>query len=143
MVLETFEADRPDVAFGGLPALIRRDAGDLQAELDVLPYGTPGEQCELLEHHASVGAWPGALLPAYRHFSGGRLHEPCYKPEQSRLSASRGTDYGYQLALLDLQREILQGHGLLFIGLVDLPQMIDNDLLAHSIPILLVMTLCR
>src|ERR671910_133519 len=86
-----------------------------RAEGDVVEHALVGEQVELLEDHADVGAEPGqgpALVgqrPALQADDAvvDRL-QPVDRPAQGRLARPRGPDHDHHLARVDLEVDVLE-----------------------------------
>ena len=65
-----------------------------------------------LEHHVGrppVGRHAGEVLPVEQHLAGGRLLEAGDHPHQRGLAAARGAEEGEELALVDDEREVVDG----------------------------------
>ena len=108
MALEAGEPDHLDQRLRDLAPRLARHALELEAELDVVLHGAPGQQPELLEHHRAVGAGPGDRLAVHADVAGVRLDQPEQDIEEGALAAAGGADDRQELALADVDVEVLQ-----------------------------------
>jgi hypothetical protein len=97
-----------------------------QAVGDVVADAHPGEDRLLLEDHG-VDAL-GAILVADVHLSVALLVQPGYDAQQRGLAAAAGTDDAGELALRDVQRDVIQGHDRIGTARKDLGEVADLNL---------------
>jgi len=96
---------------GDLPL---RDLRQLQREGDVLLHGEMRVQGVALEHHGQVpvaGRLVGDDLVADAHLALGHVLEPHDHPQQRRLPAAGRPDQDHELAVLDLELDVVHGLG--------------------------------
>jgi hypothetical protein len=85
------------------PPPVAGHAAQAQRQLDVARHGQPREQRRLLEHHR------GAQPVAEDDLACRRMVETGDQVEQRRLAASGGADEADELALVDRQRDLIEG----------------------------------
>ena len=106
--LEAVETDGVDRSLGAGPPLPGRHPERLQAQLDVLAHGEPGQQGEALEHHGHARVCaverlaPVADLPLRRGDQAGDA------TEQRALSRARSTEQRDDLALSQIEGDVLE-----------------------------------
>ncbi|MNN47884.1 hypothetical protein D3C81_1623260 [compost metagenome] len=106
---EAVQPHQVEVFAGPLAAFGLADAADLQAHLDVLQHGAPGEQGIALEHHALVSVDALQRLAIDVDAAAALVGQAGEDAEEGRLAAARGAEHREELALTDFQVEVLQG----------------------------------
>ena len=81
----------------------------LEAEGDVVGDGLPRVQRVGLEHHPPVGAGPDDRLAVDGDRPVGRPVEPADDVQQRRLAAARGADQTDELAVVDVEVDVVDG----------------------------------
>ncbi len=117
MLVPALQPDRLDGGERLVAPPVRRHALDFQAVFDVLQDGAVGEQRELLEHHAEAGAAQlhqvalgqrGDVGIVDEDAAGGRLDQPVDAAQAGRLARARQAHDDEDLALVDIEADILQ-----------------------------------
>src|SRR5262249_52293797 len=91
----------------GLAPLGSWPLANLQAELDILADRAPGQQQILLQHEGDMAVRSLDRLAVDEDLAHTWPVEPGGEIEERALAASAGTDQRHHLAILDLQRDIL------------------------------------
>src|SRR5690606_23429394 len=97
--------------------LVFRHACHVERVRDVAPHRAGGEQVDLLEHHADAQAdatelpllQRAELLTADDDAAAGASFQRVDQPHQGRLSCARVADDAEDVALLDLQADVVEG----------------------------------
>ena len=88
---------------------LRVDLLDLEREVDVLHQVPPGQQVRVLEDHADLRARPLDRRAIEDDLAAGQLVQAGHPPEQRALAAAGRPDDADELALLDIEVDVLQG----------------------------------
>ena len=107
VILEARELDHVDEALRAAPALVRRDALHLRAELDVAAHRLPRKQRVGLEDHAATRLDARIGLPRSRTSPAVGCMKPANMLSMRRLAAARRAEQAHELALGDIEREAL------------------------------------
>src|SRR5574337_839165 len=103
------------------------DALDLQSIGRVVGHAAPGKQCKMLEYHADLASTqieqalaikPGDVLAIDADAAAAGRVEPVEAAQQGRFAAAAEAHDHQQLALLDVEGDISNAHGVA--GLADL-----------------------
>src|SRR5271166_190313 len=92
-----------------LAPLGNRPLVDLQPELDILADRAPGQQQVLLKHEGHVAVRPLDRLAVDEHLADAWPVEAGGQIKERALAASARADQRYDLAILDRERDILDG----------------------------------
>jgi hypothetical protein len=112
-----------------LAAIVRRrHALDFQAEGDVLFHRHPRKQRVFLEHHAALRTGAGHQLAVGGDGAGRRQRKAGDGIQQRRLAAAGRTEQADELALRDVEVDVLQCYDIAFGGLEDLVDVTDLDM---------------
>src|SRR5215831_15276669 len=125
---EAGKPERPQQLAGGPAATLGRYPLELEAELDVLERGPPREEAGLLEH----GRHPPRIRPGHRlavdpETSLIGCDKSAEHAEQGRLAAAGGPDERAERALLDRERDVLEGFDRARAREVTLGHALDGD----------------
>src|SRR5207244_11398383 len=111
------------------PRPVRGARLDLERELDVLAQVPPREQVRVLEAHPALLRTRALDRRSVEEDTAARqLVEPGHRPEQGGLAAAARAEDADELALLHVEREVLERvHGAA-LGRVDLARALDAEL---------------
>src|SRR4030095_13073087 len=123
---ETGEPNELEELVAPPPALGRRDSADLQRELDVVRHGHVPEECVVLEDEADASLLRremGPVAAVEAHASAVHLGESRDHPQNGALSASAGAEQDEELAVQDLEADLVDDR----VSLVPLEELVQND----------------
>ena len=127
MIEEALEADELQVAAGFFLALFPGELQALEAELDVLADGAPGEQAVILEDgNATDGRGLDGLSVDLRT-AARRPVEAREDGEQRALAAAGGAEQADEFAALDGEADVVEGGEVAALFRVDARDVLDGD----------------
>ena len=106
-VPEGSQPDEGEEPIHGRLALGARASLHLQRPAHVTRHRAPGEEGEVLEHHAAVGTGTVHLAAVEAHRPAIARHEAAQDVEEGALAAAARADDGDELAVPDAQTEIV------------------------------------
>ena len=101
------EPGQRQIFAGNLVALGLRHAAHLRTEPDIVEHGFPGEQGKRLEYDTALRAGPNDRLTVEQDLAAGIGNEAGDHVEDRGLAAAGRADDGNELALLDVQRDVM------------------------------------
>src|SRR5699024_715138 len=113
-VEEGFEVEKLRGLVHSLIALLASDAGDLERERHVLPHGHMRIERIVLEHHGDITFARGQqsdIVLADADVAGVDGFETCEHAQGGGLPASGGTDEDEELAIGDVETDLVDGGG--------------------------------
>jgi hypothetical protein len=122
------------------PVPVRRSAAiaaasvDLDRQHHVGQHRPPRQQGRALEHERHVPARPGDGITRHPDRAGRRPEESRDQPEQGGLATPRPADQRDELAVADVQVDLLEGSDLALASVEDLPHIVQLDHLAGLTP---------
>jgi hypothetical protein len=108
VVFETLQADQLDKLGRPLLSFAVIETLTLQTEHDVLEHGAPWHEAGILEYHAAIRPRTGYRLVINHDSSCRRFEQTIAQIDERSFAATAGADDAHELALIDLQINIVQ-----------------------------------